>query len=83
MVTIERFDEDALLELVGRADDLGVVSVYVDADLAKDPGLQGVAIDLKNRYRELQQRLAEEDRGDRGRKVTAAPLAAGVAGRAG
>jgi hypothetical protein len=72
MVTIERFDEDALLELVRRADDLGVVSVYVNADQAEDPGLQGVAIDLKNRYRELQQRVTEEGLRERSRRLTGA-----------
>jgi Bacterial archaeo-eukaryotic release factor family 10 len=67
VVSVERLD-DALLELARRTDDLGVVSVYAHADPGRDPNLEGLAIDLKNRYRELQRRITD----DRNREVSAA-----------
>jgi hypothetical protein len=72
VITIERFDEDALLELARRTDELGVVSVYAHADPGQDPGLEGVGIDLKNRYRELERRMSEDGAGERGREVSTA-----------
>ncbi|TCN42458.1 hypothetical protein EV641_12826 [Rhodococcus sp. SMB37] len=59
MVALEQFDEDDLRDLSRRTDRLGVLSVYVNADLVHDPNLQGAAIDLKNRFRELQRRIAD------------------------
>jgi hypothetical protein len=72
VVTIERLEDDALRELAGRTDDLGVVSVYAHADPGRDPGLEGLAIDLKNRYRQLQRRISDDAPGDRGRELSAA-----------
>ena len=54
VVGIERLDEDGLLALTERTDELGVLSVYVDADPSGDPSLNAAAIDLKNRFRQLQ-----------------------------
>lgn len=59
MVALERFDEDSLRDLSRRTDQLGVLSIYVDADPRSDPNLRAVAIDLKNRFRELQRRVGE------------------------
>jgi len=71
MVAIERLDEDGLKDLAHRTDELGVLSVYVNADFRHDPNLQAAGIDLKNRFRELQRRVTEEA-GDRSRPVAAA-----------
>ena len=71
MTAVEHLDDDALLELARRTDDLGVVSVYANAGPGEDPNLEGRAIDLRNRYRELQRRIAGESFGDRGREVSA------------
>lgn len=71
MVALERLDADSLRDLSRRTDKIGVLSVYVDADPKPDPNLSGVATDLKNRFRELQRRMAE-DKSERGRDVTAA-----------
>src|SRR5690606_21692775 len=70
-VALERLDADSLRDLSRRTDKIGVLSVYVDADPKPDPNLSGVATDLKNRFRELQRRMAE-DSSERGRDVTAA-----------
>ncbi len=72
MVAIERLDEDGLWDLSGRTDTLGVLSVYVDADRRQDPNLQAAAIDLRNRFRELQRRIGEEAGSDQSRDVAAA-----------
>ncbi|MFP5347158.1 MAG: hypothetical protein ACLGIA_09030 [Actinomycetes bacterium] len=72
MPRIEELDDDALLELSRRTDELAVLSVYVNAQPGQEPNLEGVAIDLKNRYRELQNRVGEDGWGDRGREVSAA-----------
>ncbi|MEV4102782.1 VLRF1 family aeRF1-type release factor [Nonomuraea sp. NPDC049649] len=70
MATIEELDDKTLLELSGRTDAAGVLSVYVNDDPARDPN--ATAIDLKNRYRELQRRIAEEGPADRRREITEA-----------
>ncbi len=57
---MQRLGNDDLLDLAQRTDPLGVLSVYVDTDPRRDPNRQGTAIDLRNRFRELQQRLAED-----------------------
>lgn len=72
VVAVEQLDENGLWELSRRTDKLGVLSVYVNADRSQDPGLQVAAIDLKNRFRELQRRVAEDPDWDQGRDVTAA-----------
>lgn len=72
MKTIERLDENGLWDLSQRTDRLGVLSVYVNADRRQDPNLQAVAIDLRNRFRELQRRVAEDAGSDRARAVAAA-----------
>lgn len=66
MVTLHDFDADAVANLAQRTDSLGVLSLYVNAD---PQHIQGTAIDLKNRFRELQQRLAE-DRPDDSRELS-------------
>ena len=71
MVAIERLDEDGLKDLAQRTDELGVLSVYVNADFKHDPNLQAAGIDLKNRFRELQRRVTEEA-GEQSRPVAAA-----------
>jgi peptide subunit release factor 1 (eRF1) len=72
VVAIERLDQDGLRDLAGHTDRLGVVSVYVNADPRQDPTLQAVAIDLRNRYRELERRVADDADPARGRERTAA-----------
>ncbi|HET6532634.1 MAG TPA: VLRF1 family aeRF1-type release factor [Actinoplanes sp.] len=70
MASIEELDDKALLDLSRRTDALGVVSVYVNADPTGDRN--ATAIDLRNRYRELQRRVAEEGRAERRREIAAA-----------
>ncbi|MEV4834449.1 VLRF1 family aeRF1-type release factor [Nonomuraea sp. NPDC049486] len=70
MAAIEELDDKALLELSGRTDAAGVLSVYVNADPGGDRN--AAAIDLKNRYRELRRRVAEEGPAERRREVVAA-----------
>lgn len=70
MTNIHQLDDQALLDLSGRADAVGVLSVYVNGDPTESPG--ATAIDLKNRYRELQRRIAEEGRQEASRDVGAA-----------
>src|SRR5574337_475660 len=72
MVAIERLDEDGLADLSRRTDKLGVLSVYINADPVQDPNLQAVAIDLRNRFRELQRRVAEDAGFDQSRDVVGA-----------
>lgn len=71
-VAIESLDEHGLADLSQRVDELGVLSVYLNADPRQDTNLQAAAIDLRNRFRELKRRLAEEAGADRGRDVAAA-----------
>lgn len=72
MVAIEWLDQDILWALSRRTDKLGVLSVYLNADPRRDPTLQGAAIDLKNRFRELRCRVLEEKGAEGGRDVVAA-----------
>ncbi|BBX24193.1 hypothetical protein MTER_36040 [Mycolicibacter terrae] len=60
MVALERLDSDGVWELFYRTDKLGVLTVSLNADPSGDPNLQAAAIDLKNRFRELQRRIAAE-----------------------
>ncbi|HEU4361019.1 MAG TPA: hypothetical protein VFR27_05855 [Mycobacterium sp.] len=60
MVAIRRLSDDDLRELSQRTDPLGVVSVYQGTDPRQDPNLQQTAIEVKNRFRELQRRVAED-----------------------
>ena len=60
MVAIEQLDQNVLRELSQQTDQLGVVSTYVNADRGHDPNLQAAAIDLQNRFRELQRRVSED-----------------------
>lgn len=71
LTTMEGLDGDALLALSRRTDELGVVSIYANADPAESPNLEGVAIDLRNRLRELERRIADEGPPERGRSVSA------------
>jgi Bacterial archaeo-eukaryotic release factor family 10 len=59
MIMIERLEDIGLQDLSQRTDRLGVLSVYVNADTSQDPYLRATAIDLKNRFRELQRRLSQ------------------------
>jgi hypothetical protein len=70
LATIDGLDDKALLDLSRRTDALGVLSVYVNADPTGDRN--ATAIDLKNRYRELQRRIAEDGPADRRREMVAA-----------
>lgn len=72
MVAIERLDEDGLGDLSQRTDLLGVLSVYVNADRRQDANLQAVAIELRNRFRELQRRVVEDAGSDQSREVAGA-----------
>ncbi|MGV0790901.1 MSMEG_1130 family ribosome hibernation factor [Mycolicibacterium sp. XJ1819] len=69
--SLERLDEDSLRDLSRQTDELGVLSVYLDTDARDDPNLRGTAIDLKNRYRELQRRLGESESDHSGAVVAA------------
>jgi len=70
LTNIDELDDKALLNLARRTDALGVLSVYVNADPTGERN--AMAIDLKNRYRELQRRAAEEGPADRRRDLVAA-----------
>lgn len=72
VVAIEQLDENGLWDLSRRADALGVLSVYVNADRGQDPTLRAAAIDLSNRFRELQRRVAEDPGFGQSRDVAAA-----------
>lgn len=54
MATTERLDDEAVLELSRRTDELGVLSIYVNA-VPGNPG--AAAIDVRNRLGELRRRL--------------------------
>jgi hypothetical protein len=71
VVAIERLDQDGVRDLSLRTDKLGVVSVYVTADPRHDTHRQALAIDLRNRFRQLQHRVAEDGDSERSRDVTA------------
>lgn len=68
MTTIDELDDAAVLDLSRRTDALGVLSVYVNADPVSR---EATAIDIKNRYRELQRRVKDQPTG-RSREVVAA-----------
>ncbi len=72
VVAIEELGQDGLWDLSARTDKLGVLSVYINADPRQDRNLQAVAIDLKNRFRELQRRVGEDVGPDQSRDVAAA-----------
>lgn len=61
MIMIERLEDTDLQDLSQRTDRLGVLSVYINADPSQGPNLRATAIDLKNRFRELQRRLSRND----------------------
>ncbi len=70
MALIDQLDDDALLALSRRTDELGVLSVYFDADPSNGADRSAAAIDLKNRLRELERRVDEAQ--VPGRALTAA-----------
>ncbi|WP_055483271.1 VLRF1 family aeRF1-type release factor [Sphaerimonospora mesophila] len=70
MTTIDQLDDKELLELSRRTDPLGVLSLYVNADPTGSP--EAAAIDINNRYRELQRRIGEDRTSERSREVSAA-----------
>jgi riboflavin biosynthesis pyrimidine reductase len=65
----ELFEQDTLVDLARRTAPHGVLSVYVHADTGADPGLQGAAIDLKNRLSELERNVAAEGPRERAEAV--------------
>lgn len=69
MTTIDELDDAAVLELSRRTDALGVLSVYVNADPVSR---EATAIDIKNRYRELQRRVKDDQPAGWSRDVVAA-----------
>src|SRR5690242_6560796 len=69
MLMIDRLDDAAVRELAQRTDTLGVLSVYVSADPHRDPNLRAAAIDLRNRFSELQRRVSREGGDERSREV--------------
>ena len=71
MTPIEGLDDDALLALSRQTDEVGVVSIYANADPGQGPNLEGVAIDLSNRLRDLERRVADEGPPQRARSVSA------------
>jgi hypothetical protein len=54
------FEPDTVAGLLHRAPEGGVLSIYVDAGGGADPGLQGAAIDIRNRLAELQRNVGAE-----------------------
>ncbi|MGE5636455.1 MAG: VLRF1 family aeRF1-type release factor [Nocardioidaceae bacterium] len=69
LTTSELFDSDTLLALSRRTAAAGVLSVYVEADAGADPGLQGAAIDIKNRLAQLERNIAAEGPPERTRAL--------------
>lgn len=70
MHNLERLDEETLLELSRRSDELGVLSVYVHDEPGRDH--DATAIDLKNRYRELRRNVEADGGQERARDVARA-----------
>lgn len=70
MPKLEQLDDETLLELSRRSDDLGVLSIYVHDDPSGDH--YTTAIDLKNRYRELQRNIEENSGQERPGEVARA-----------
>ena len=60
LTTSELFEPQALLGLLRRTAPGGVLSIYVDADSGTDAGLQGAAIDIKNRLAQLERNIAAD-----------------------
>jgi hypothetical protein len=69
MVMIDQLDRTGFRDLSRRTDTLGVLSVYVNADHHQDPNLRAAAIDLRNRFTELQRRVSEDGTGGRNREL--------------
>ncbi len=72
MITLDTLSDDSLQELSQRTEELGVLSVYADTRPGGRPGPEGLAIDLKNRYRELLQRMRPGDPQVRDRRTVPA-----------
>lgn len=70
MPNLEQLDEETLLELSRRSDELGVLSVYVHDDPSGNH--EAAAIDLKNRYRQLQRNVEENSDQEHPREVVRA-----------
>lgn len=70
MTTVEQMTDETVLDLSRQSDELGVLSIYSDTRPGREPNLEGVAIELKNRYRSLQRQIAEDT--SRGKEVSAA-----------
>jgi hypothetical protein len=86
MTAADMFDTDSVVALSRRTDEVGVVSIYVNADPLDSPNLEGSAIDLRNRLRELERRVADGGPPERARRVAAAldrlaPEVASLTGR--
>jgi hypothetical protein len=85
VIAIQRLDQDGIRDLSLRTDKLGVLSVYINADPRHGPNRYALAIDLRNRFRQLQRRVAEGGGSERSREVAAAlerrwPQIEGLAG---
>lgn len=63
------FDPEALLALLRRTDEAGVLSIYVAIDHGADPGLRGAAIDVKNRLSELERNLSADGPAERRQRL--------------
>lgn len=61
------YDPQFLLALARQTDPVGVLSVYVEAQPGRDPGLHAAAIDVKNRLGELQRQVESKDTPERAR----------------
>src|ERR1044072_5265672 len=69
-LTIEQLlDPQTVATLLRDAPEGGVLSVYVDADTGADPGLQGAAIDIRNRLAELRRNSDAEGPSERAAAV--------------
>lgn len=63
------FDPETVAGLLRDAPEGGVLSIYMDADVGADPGLQGGAIDIQNRLSELQRNIDAEGPPERARAL--------------
>ena len=72
MVAIERLDEDDLRDLSQRTDTLGCCRSTCTPIVGTTRTPQAAAIDLRNRFRELQRRIGKYAGSDQSRDVAAA-----------
>lgn len=70
LTTDQLFDAETVAALLRQAPDGGVLSIYVAADPGADPGLQGAAIDIRNRLSELERNVEREGPPERAAAVS-------------